>query len=266
MLFRSYSIPAGVFRTGEKSFTLTDASTGDIPSSTTSGSTKFYAQGVLQTKQDVLVSTVKASTTTKSYSQVKVESNVVKSKQTDVIGWVDPVAQTFLISPQNFADGIFIDKVRVCFKTKDETVPVTLQLRPVDNGYPSSAIIYPYGTVTLSPDKVKVSDTPNFTDSTKYTDFVFDAPVYMQPGEHSFVLISNSNKYEVYAAEIGKLDIVGGKQISEQPYGGSLFLSQNGSTWTADQNTDLMFQLFRDRKSTRLNSSHTDISRMPSSA
>lgn len=245
-----YSIPAGVFRTGEKSFSLTDASTGDIPSSTTSGSTKFFAQGVLQTKQDILVSTIKASTTTKSYSQVKVESNVVKSVQTAVIGWVDPVAQTFLISPQNFPDGIFIDKVRVCFKTKDDTVPVTLQLRPVDNGYPSSATIYPYGVVTLTPDKVKVSDAPNFTDATKYTDFIFDAPVYMQPGEHSFVLISNSNKYEVYAAEIGKLDLVGGKQISEQPYSGSLFLSQNGSTWTADQNSDLMFQLFRKNFST----------------
>jgi hypothetical protein len=245
-----YSIPAGIFRTGEKSFTLTDASTGDIPSSSTSGSTKFFAQGVLQTKQDIIVSTIQASTTTKAYSQVKVESNVVKSRQTDVVGWIDPVAQTFLISPQNFPDGLFIDKVRVCFKTKDESVPVTLQLRPVDNGYPSSAVIYPYGIVTLTPDKVKISDTPNFTDPTKYTDFVFDAPVYMQPGEHSFVLIANSNKYEVYAAEIGKLDIVGGKQISEQPYGGSLFLSQNGSTWTADQNMDLMFQLFRKNFST----------------
>lgn len=245
-----YNIPAGIFRTGEKSFSLTDASSGDIPSSTTSGSTKFFAQGVLQTKQDILVSTVKASTTTRAYSEVRVESNVVRSVQSNVIGWSDPVAQTFLVSPQNFPDGIFIDRIRLCFKTKDNIIPVTLQLRPVDNGYPSSAIIYPYGSVTLTPDKVKVSDTPNFTDSTKYTEFVFDAPIYMQPGEHSFVLIANSNRYETYAAEIGKLDIVGGKQISEQPYGGSLFLSQNGSTWTADQNMDLMFQLFRKNFST----------------
>ena len=67
----------------------------------------------------------------------------------------------------------------------------------------------------------------------------------MQPGEHSFVLLSNSNGYEAYVAEIGKLDLATGLQISEQPYGGSLFLSQNGSTWTADQNMDIMFRLFR---------------------
>jgi hypothetical protein len=58
-------------------------------------------------------------------------------------------------------------------------------------------------------------------------------------------LFSNSNKYEAYIAEIGKLDIVQQRQISEQPYGGSLFLSQNGSTWTADQNSDMLFRIFR---------------------
>jgi len=58
-------------------------------------------------------------------------------------------------------------------------------------------------------------------------------------------LLANSNKYETYVAEIGKLDTVSGRQISEQPYGGSLFLSQNGSTWNADQNSDMMFRLYR---------------------
>jgi len=80
--------------------------------------------------------------------------------------------------------------------------------------------------------------------------FVFDSPVYLQPGEHSFVVLANSNKYEVFVAEIGKLDIVAGRQISEQAYGGSLFLSQNGSTWNADQTSDMMFQLYRSSFST----------------
>ena len=97
----------------------------------------------------------------------------------------------------------------------------------------------------LTPDKVNVTDSPSLDDATKYTDFVFDTPVYMQPGEHTFVLVSNSNGYEAYVAEIGKLDLVSGLQISEQPYGGSLFKSQNGSTWTADENMDMMFRIYR---------------------
>ncbi len=155
-----------------------------------------------------------------------------------------------IIRSANFPQGVFVDKMRFCFKTKDEIIPVTLQIRPTVNGYPSSSVIYPYATVSLTPDKVKVTESPSLEDSNKYTEFVFDTPIYLQPGEHSFVLLANSNKYEAYIAEIGKLDLVGGKQISEQPYGGSLFLSQNGSTWTSDQNSDLMFRMFRRRFST----------------
>jgi hypothetical protein len=69
----------------------------------------------------------------------------------------------------------------------------------------------------------------------------------MQPGEHSFVLLANSNKYEVFVAEVGALDIVTGRQISSQPYQGSLFLSQNGSTWEPDQQSDMTFRLFRNQ-------------------
>jgi hypothetical protein len=55
--------------------------------------------------------------------------------------------------------------------------------------------------------------------------------------------LSNSNGYEAFVAEIGATDLRTSVKISEQPYTGSLFLSQNGSTWTADQTTDLMFTI-----------------------
>jgi hypothetical protein len=35
------------------------------------------------------------------------------------------------------------------------------------------------------------------------------------------------------------------RTISQQPYAGVLFKSQNGSTWSADQNEDLMFTIYR---------------------
>jgi hypothetical protein len=55
--------------------------------------------------------------------------------------------------------------------------------------------------------------------------------------------VSNSNGYEAFVAEIGATDLRTSVKISEQPYTGSLLLSQNGSTWTADQTTDLMFTI-----------------------
>jgi len=239
-----YSIPAGTFRTGEKLFRLIDVSSGDVPSSSTNGDASFFAQGLLQTQEEVIVSTIQPTIQRTSVNDSRV-TTTTSSVSEPVAGWYDPLAQTFLIAPAQHPQGIFLDRVRVCFKTKDETVPVTLQLRPTVNGYPSSTVIYPYGSVTLTPDKVNVSDSPDFDDATKYTDFVFDTPVYLLPGEHAFVLVSNCNSYETYVAETGKLDLVSGLQISEQPYGGSFFMSQNGSTWTADQNIDISFRLYR---------------------
>jgi len=241
-----FTIPTSTYRVGEKLFRLTDTSTGDIPSSSTNGDASFYAQGLLQTAENTIVSTIAPSVQRTSVKDSRV-TTTTSSADVPVAGWWDPLAQTFLIAPAQHPQGMFIEKIRVCFKTKHDTSPVTLQLRPTVNGYPSSTTVYPYGSVTLTPDKVNVTDSPSLADvdSTKWTDFVFDTPIYMLPGEHSFVLLSNSNGYEAYVAEIGKLDLVSGLQISEQPYGGSLFQSQNGSTWTADQNLDMMFRIYR---------------------
>jgi hypothetical protein len=244
-----FNIPASTFRVGEKQFRLIDSSTGDIPSSSTNGDASFYAQGLLETTENTIVSTIQPTIQRTSVIDRQV-TTTTSSITTPLQGWYDPLAQSFLISPAQYSQGMFLEKVRVCFKTKHDTAPITLQLRPTVNGYPSSTVIYPYGTVTLTPDQVNVSDSPSLDDATKYTDFVFDTPIYMLPGEHTFVLVSNSNGYEAYVAEIGKLDLVSGLQISEQPYGGSLFKSQNGSTWTADENMDMMFRLFRKEFST----------------
>ncbi len=42
---------------------------------------------------------------------------------------------------------------------------------------------------------------------------------------------------------MGETDLITGKVISGQPYAGSLFKSQNASTWTAEQTDDLKFHL-----------------------
>jgi hypothetical protein len=244
-----FFLPASVFRVGEKLFRLIDDSSGNIESSSTNGDARFFAQGLLQTKQESsIIATVPAGIQRSSVSDTRTVQSTSMGQRTESRQFYkDPLAQTFVVGPGLYPNGLFISRIRVCFKTKDPTVPVTMQVRPVVNGYPDSSVIYPFGTVTLSPDKVKISEKPNLNDNNKYTDFIFDAPIHLAPGEHSFVLLANSNKYEVFCAEKGKTNLLDNKQISEQPYLGSLFLSQNGSTWTAEQNLDMMFQINRNQ-------------------
>jgi hypothetical protein len=58
-------------------------------------------------------------------------------------------------------------------------------------------------------------------------------------------LASNSTKYSVYISRIGENDLLTQAFISNQPYLGSLFKSQNASTWEASQWEDLKFTLYR---------------------
>ena len=146
---------------------------------------------------------------------------------------INPVAQTFFVDSSLYSQGVYVTSVDICFKKIDRLtyMPFTLQLRPTINGFPHSSLIYPFGEVTKSAGNMIAYDYPSLNDLTipTYTRFSFVTPVFLLPGEHAIVLSTNSDQYEVYVAQMG------------QTY-------------------------LEDRKSTRLNSSHSQQSRMPSSA
>jgi len=158
-------------------------------------------------------------------------------------GWYDPLAQSISIQDVDFPDGCFVTKVDVYFKTKDvssQPAPVTIQLRTVVNGYPSDEVL-PGSQITLPASSVNVSDT-----ATTATTFTFEWPQHLkQMQEYAIVLISTSLDYTVWLSRIGEVDVGGTSTISEQPYLGSLFKSQNATAWTASQYEDLKFDLYR---------------------
>ena len=65
------------------------------------------------------------------------------------------------------------------------------------------------------------------------TTFNFDSPVYLQEGqEYALVVLSNSLDYKIWITQMGETDVSGTNRIiSSQPYLGSLFKSQNNTTW-----------------------------------
>jgi hypothetical protein len=120
-------------------------------------------------------------------------------------------------------------------------LPVSVKITEVDNGYPTKKYI---ASATVKSKDVKISLSPNASNPDTYTKFTFDDPVYLQPEtEYAIVVISESPEYECYIAELGG-NVLGAdppRRISEQPYAGSFFRSQNATTWTPYQNEDLMF-------------------------
>ena len=93
----------------------------------------------------------------------------------------------------------------------------------------------------LDPDDVITS-----SDGSIATNVQFKAPVYLEGGtEYAICLASNSTKYSVYISRVGENDLLTDTFISNQPYLGSLFKSQNASTWEPSQWEDLKFTMYR---------------------
>ena len=157
----------------------------------------------------------------------------------------DPLAQSFYI---NSAEGVFTTSMDVYFQSKDADLPVTMQLRTMRDGTPTTQVI-PFSEVSLQPSEVNISD-----DASEATTFTFTSPVYLQGNhEYAVVLLADTPDYGVWISRMGEEDITDSiaspdaprNIISQQPLLGSLFKSQNGSTWDASQFEDLKFIMKR---------------------
>ena len=165
-------------------------------------------------------------------------------------GWGinDPLAQSFFVG-----GAIYVTKVDLYFGSKDAFLPVSVQLRTMSLGVPTTEII-PFGEVVLDPDDINISD-----DASVKTTVTFPSPVYLPGGKsYAIVLLSTSNEYTAWISRMGETDVSTKDKpeaeqivVSQQPTLGSLFKSQNGETWNASQYEDLKFTLYRARFSER---------------
>ena len=137
-------------------------------------------------------------------------------------------------------DGLFVTSIDVFFATKSSSLPVTMQLRTMVNGYPTTTLI-PFGTIFK-----QAADISTSTDATTATTFTFPSPVYLQNAtEYCFVMPCATDDYTIYTARLGQTTLDASRLISKQPYLSSMFKSQNGGTWTPEQNETVKFTLNR---------------------
>ena len=124
------------------------------------------------------------------------------------------------------------------FSAKDDTLPVTVEIRNVVNGYPGPKIL-PFGRIVKDSADVNISDT-----AATATTFTFDSPIYLKPNiEYCISILSYSPEYKVWISRMGETDIGGTRTISEQPHTGVLFKSSNNTAWAPSFLEDLKFTL-----------------------
>ena len=216
-------------------FTTSDENSKAPGAVDSSADASYSATGTLQTVQENILAVRNAEIVRDTVT----EDRVVQTTRTETrqIGWYDPLAQSFIVEEEG---GMFLTGVDVFFNTKDTNIPISMQIRTMENGYPTKSIL-PFSDVTITPDDIEISESAAVPSR-----FTFKAPVYIKSSvEYCFVLLSDSNEYKVWISRMGDVDVTGTRTISEQPYAGVLFKSQNASTWTADQYEDLKFTIYR---------------------
>jgi len=258
-----FNIPSGIFKTGSRVFRIDNRTVAtDFTTATTFAEATFTASGLSTTVQKLnFAPSIDSSTSV--FTQVSQISNQFISSSTTsrTTSWdnrpnnSDPLAQTFIVSKDNYPNGIFLYSIKIFFYSKaTDNSPVTISVVPTLNGYPTGDTL-DYSTVTLEPSKVNVSTSPHYLDPSSYTEFVFAAPVYIQSGVlYAFIVKSTSKDYVVYYGQQNQTAIpstakakvtdpnpTNPTKIGAAPYVGALFESQNSITWTADQTKDLMF-------------------------
>ena len=201
----TFQIPAKV-QSGVRTFVLSGGVTGGDQ---VTGQTNYSGQGRMQTVYN-------------TYDRV--------TTQYYTADFYDPVAASFVVPgsvPQ------YVTSVDLYFTHKDASIPVTVSIRDMANGFPGQSIL---GEVTLLPANVH-ADTTGMTATT----FTFPDPILLNNGQnYCWVVSTSSDAYIIAVATLGHRDSASKVILTKNPSVGSgvMFTSENGETWTPNQFSD----------------------------
>ena len=152
------------------------------------------------------------------------------------------IAQTFTIPNINVTGiaGVYITQLGLFFSRKNDILGISCHICETINGYPDI-------TKVLASSYLSSASVTTSTDSSSESVFTFETPIFCTSGTtYAFVLMPESNNpdYLVWISNVGKLDKITGRAITENPYSGSVFTSSD-TAWTPASGSDIKFRLYR---------------------
>lgn len=250
--------------TGERVFTITDTATYNDNAYKMRALAKYTALGRVNTAENArnFVLGEQTPSTQRAPTKVTQASPKINDRKYMAQTFYTPRGNSIQDGEVKNAYGIFVTSVDLFFKSKptngEELLPFTVAISKVDSGLPANEII---ASKTLEPAYINISAlTPSISNTSAVTKFTFKDPVYLLPEtEYAIKLITESGDYEVWTATLGGsyTDETGNiRRVSEQPYVGNFFKSQNASNWNPILNQDLMFRVNRASFSTASSEVH----------
>ena len=252
-IYLLFEVPSKRFYTGQREFKITDSPTNSEGTTLTSARNIITSQGILQKTAQFSINSRPFNNI--SFNNVQSlgrrtvsETRVETGRQTippppPPQNW-DPLSQSFFVDPNTFERGMYMTSIDLFFRTKSQSdnAYVTVEVRELDNGFPSPELISDGDNAVLFNPSINVSD-----DATVATKFSFKNPIYLSPGvDYCFTVKPSNNDpdYALWVAELGAIDITEPDRQTriESAYNsGVLFSSSNDKTWSVKQNIDMKF-------------------------
>lgn len=179
----------------------------------------------------------------------------------------NPLAQTFRITEDV---GSVITGVGLFFystpSATDAQKPITIELRPVQGGAPSSNEYWPGTRVTVEPSVIRSKASTTFSSATEHK-FTFKEPIFI-PGHTEVAVVAYTSAkvglWQVWAGEVGELEANSTtKRIKKQLDTGVMYESSNGTSWASSQLVDLAFKVYRAKFNYQRSTAYLDIAPPP---
>lgn len=243
------------FTVGEKEVLVTDSLTNYVDTTTSFAQTTFFAQGVINTYQDTILSTRQVEQRQRSVSEVTSSSSFQTigalppaplpplprpepSRSPDCLAYVLPIK-----TPNN-EEGIFLTAVEVFCSQKHPTLGVWFEIRELDAGGGITLNRVPFSEKWYKNAQVPIS-TDGVTNGLKVT---FDSPVFLFANKsYAFVIhpeAGNPNYY-FWVSVLGLPDRNSNVQVTGRSGLGTMFTTNNNVIWKPLDKVDLTCRWYR---------------------
>ena len=244
------------FTVGQKTVRITDSSTNsDLE--TSFAEKFFFAQGLIQTKQDTILSTrqteqrqqtVEQSTNSSTFRTLPRLPQVVRvvsqERNDNYSAGSACLAYALPIKAPDGEEGIFLSSVEVFCAEKHPTLGVWFEVREIDSGGNITLNQLPFSEKWYTNAEVPISSDGR-TNGLKVT---FDSPIFLYSDKsYAFIIhpeAANPNYY-FWISRIGEVDINTGNQVNGRANTGTTFTTNNDTIWALKDQVDLTCKWYR---------------------
>jgi hypothetical protein len=251
-----FAVPYKKFFVGQREFRVTDSPTNSDGTTLTSARNTIFAQGIQQKTGSVTINSRPYNASFSNKDNITVLGRRVVAEQrvetsrvaipAPPVRSTDPLSQSFYVDSDTYPKGFYATSIDLFFRTKSDQDArnVTIDIREVENGFPSSIFIGQGDNAVVNNKNIKVSENASAA-----TTFTFKNPIFLAPGnDYAFTVRPDNDdpNYAVWVAELGAIDITDPEKQTriETAYNtGVIFTSSNDRTHSARQNLDLKFTM-----------------------